>query len=211
MGRNETQAFIEAQRIGALFVGGELDESAAAFFCALDRPFEQRSAEPLTASTTGDAYAFDQRAPAALIGQIRDIGQLQHARDLAILFGDDELVVGVGIDRCKRLTVTRRQRAGWALACRAQGIVGQQLYERVEIIGHTDNSGSRLANLALSANRAEAVKAALVDKGIPARSLITLGAGSQRPIASNDTAAGRARNRRIEFRIRNADNKNDAE
>ncbi|MBS63975.1 OmpA family protein [Salinisphaera sp.] len=83
--------------------------------------------------------------------------------------------------------------------------------KRVEIIGHTDNSGSRLANLALSANRAEAVKAALVDKGIPAKSLITLGAGSQRPIASNDTAAGRARNRRIEFRIRNADNNDDAE
>ncbi|WP_348766571.1 OmpA family protein [uncultured Salinisphaera sp.] len=91
------------------------------------------------------------------------------------------------------------------------GPISKLKNKRVEIIGHTDNSGSRLANLALSANRAEAVKAALVDKGIPARSLITLGAGSQRPIASNDTAAGRARNRRIEFRIRNADNKNDAE
>ncbi|RJS91709.1 OmpA family protein [Salinisphaera sp. Q1T1-3] len=71
----------------------------------------------------------------------------------------------------------------------------------VEIIGHTDNNGARQANLALSEARAQSVKQALVAKGIDADSLITLGAGEQRPIASNETPEGRARNRRIEFRI----------
>ena len=71
----------------------------------------------------------------------------------------------------------------------------------VEIIGHTDNSGSRSGNLALSESRAETVKKALVEQGIKANSLVTLGAGEQRPIASNETPEGRARNRRIEFRI----------
>lgn len=71
----------------------------------------------------------------------------------------------------------------------------------VEIIGHTDNRGSRATNLALSKARAEAVKKALVSQGIDGDSLITLGVGEQRPIASNETAEGRERNRRIEFRI----------
>lgn len=74
--------------------------------------------------------------------------------------------------------------------------------QTVEIIGHTDNRGSRAGNLSLSARRAEAVKAYLTGKGVPAKSLVTLGAGEQRPIASNETPEGRARNRRIEFRIR---------
>lgn len=73
--------------------------------------------------------------------------------------------------------------------------------QTVEIIGHTDNSGSRSGNLALSKHRAQAVKDALVDQGIKASSLVTLGVGEQRPVASNETPEGRARNRRIEFRI----------
>jgi OmpA-OmpF porin, OOP family len=71
---------------------------------------------------------------------------------------------------------------------------------RFEIVGHTDDSGPRDANLALSAARAEAVKRYLADKGIPAAALVTSGAGPDRPIAPN-TSAGRARNRRIEFRV----------
>ena len=72
---------------------------------------------------------------------------------------------------------------------------------RFEIVGHTDDSGSREANLALSAARAEAVKAYLAAKGIPAADITTSGAGPDRPIAPNATPEGRARNRRIEFRV----------
>ena len=71
----------------------------------------------------------------------------------------------------------------------------------VEIIGHTDNSGSRASNIALSQARADAVKGYLVTKGVAPRSMATMGVGPDQPIASNDTDAGRARNRRIEFRV----------
>ncbi|WP_109479263.1 OmpA family protein [Paraburkholderia sp. C35] len=71
---------------------------------------------------------------------------------------------------------------------------------QVEIIGHTDTSGNRTTNIALSQARADAVKGYLVAKGISPQQLSTLGVGPDQPIASNDTADGRARNRRIEFR-----------
>jgi OmpA-OmpF porin, OOP family len=70
----------------------------------------------------------------------------------------------------------------------------------VEIIGHTDNSGNRTSNIALSQARADAVKGYLVAKGISPQKLTTTGVGPDQPIASNDTNDGRARNRRIEFR-----------
>jgi OmpA-OmpF porin, OOP family len=70
----------------------------------------------------------------------------------------------------------------------------------VEIIGHTDNSGNRAANIALSQARADAVKGYLVTKGISPQQMTTTGVGPDQPIASNDTSDGRARNRRIEFR-----------
>lgn len=71
----------------------------------------------------------------------------------------------------------------------------------VEIIGHTDNSGSRASNIALSQARADAVKGYLVTKGVAPRSMATMGVGPDQPIASNATEDGRARNRRIEFRV----------
>ncbi len=78
----------------------------------------------------------------------------------------------------------------------------QKLKDRkVEVIGHTDNQGLRASNLGLSQARAEAVKFYLAAKGINGDLLTASGQGSDRPIASNDTPEGRARNRRIEFRM----------
>ena len=72
---------------------------------------------------------------------------------------------------------------------------------RFEVVGHTDSDGGRANNLALSAARAESVKAYLVQRGIPEASLSTSGLGPDRPVADNATPQGRARNRRIEFRV----------
>ena len=72
---------------------------------------------------------------------------------------------------------------------------------RFEIVGHTDDSGPRESNVALSAARAAAVKTYLAAKGIAPADIVTSGARPDRPIAPNNTADGRARNRRIEFRV----------
>ena len=68
-----------------------------------------------------------------------------------------------------------------------------------EIIGHTDNQGSKEKNMKLSADRAEAVKTFLVEKGISESRIVTSGKGDTQPVASNKTPEGRAQNRRIEF------------
>lgn len=75
--------------------------------------------------------------------------------------------------------------------------------QKFEIVGHTDNLGSRAYNLELSAERAASVKNYLTARGIDAGAISTDGAGPDRPVASNDSAEGRARNRRIEFRVIN--------
>lgn len=72
---------------------------------------------------------------------------------------------------------------------------------RIQIVGHTDSHGNRLANIGLSLERANAVRDYLSSRGIPAETMTALGAGPDAPVAGNDTAEGRARNRRIEFRI----------
>jgi OOP family OmpA-OmpF porin len=70
----------------------------------------------------------------------------------------------------------------------------------VEIQGHTDNIGSADANLKLSQARAEAVRDYLIDVHMiePVR-LIPIGYGENQPVATNDTEAGRAKNRRVDF------------
>lgn len=72
---------------------------------------------------------------------------------------------------------------------------------RVEIAGHTDAVGTDDYNQALSARRAYAVKQFLISQGVSASRLIATGYGSSRPVASNDTAEDRARNRRVVFRV----------
>ncbi|MCB0571010.1 MAG: OmpA family protein [Phaeodactylibacter sp.] len=71
----------------------------------------------------------------------------------------------------------------------------------LDIFGHTDNVGSAGANQALSQRRSEAVARYLMDKGIPRHRLRPKGFGELYPIASNDTPAGRLKNRRVAFRL----------
>ena len=73
--------------------------------------------------------------------------------------------------------------------------------KKVEVIGHTDNTGLRESNLNLSLARAEAVRSYLSGKAIDPAMISVSGQGPDRPVADNATADGRARNRRIEFRV----------
>jgi len=71
----------------------------------------------------------------------------------------------------------------------------------VLIEGHTDNVGSRDANLSLSKRRAKSVENYLIGKGIASKRLRSEGYGFDKPIATNDTPLGRAKNRRTEFKL----------
>ena len=72
---------------------------------------------------------------------------------------------------------------------------------QVRVEGHTDSRGKRAANMLLSQGRANAVKAYLVDHGIDASRMVSIGFGPDQPIETNRTAAGREKNRRVEFVI----------
>jgi outer membrane protein OmpA-like peptidoglycan-associated protein len=71
----------------------------------------------------------------------------------------------------------------------------------ISVEGHTDAVGDPGANLALSVERAGAVRAALIVEGVDPLWVGTRGHGAVRPVASNETAAGRAANRRVEIRV----------
>ena len=84
-------------------------------------------------------------------------------------------------------------------------VMGENPGLNISIEGHTDSVGGVEYNRKLSDKRAAAVKTYLVSKGVSASRLETVGRGELAPIATNDTAVGRAINRRVEFLIINPD------
>jgi OOP family OmpA-OmpF porin len=77
----------------------------------------------------------------------------------------------------------------------------------LEVSGHTSSTGSKAVNKALSKRRAEAVAKVLVDSGIPAANVTTVGMGPDKPIADNKTKEGQAKNRRVEIDVKVKDGK----
>ncbi|MDX8413096.1 MAG: OmpA family protein [Mariprofundales bacterium] len=73
---------------------------------------------------------------------------------------------------------------------------------RVEVAAHTDSRGGDAHNMGLSNRRAAAVRAYLIHHGIAAKRLSSRGYGENKPIASNATAEGRSKNRRVELRVK---------
>lgn len=82
---------------------------------------------------------------------------------------------------------------------RFAGTLNQNPVTTVKIIGHTDSSGSDAINGPLSVNRASATRSYLVDRGVAMNRISIDGRGSHEPVADNNTAAGRAMNRRVEI------------
>jgi len=72
---------------------------------------------------------------------------------------------------------------------------------KVSIEGHTDSDGDDAKNLDLSKRRADAVKAYLSTHGITAERMSTIGYGETQPITSNTSRAGKAKNRRVDFKL----------
>jgi outer membrane protein OmpA-like peptidoglycan-associated protein len=94
------------------------------------------------------------------------------------------------------------QPSGEALLTRLAGVLRQYPENRIVIEGHTDNVGALAMNKSLSQSRADSVKTYILKQGVPARCVVqTMGYGPERPVADNNTAAGRAENRRVELSI----------
>jgi outer membrane protein OmpA-like peptidoglycan-associated protein len=69
-------------------------------------------------------------------------------------------------------------------------------------VGHTDSTGSEQYNMKLSQQRAQAVAQFLTGRGVDSQRVLTWGRGESQPIATNDTEAGRAENRRVDVVIK---------
>ncbi len=127
---------------------------------------------------------------------------------------DNALVVGASAQSMLDQTLSNRviefevssatlTPTGIAIVDEMEAAIKQLGTPRIQIIGHTDSSGDRMSNVVLSLARANSVREYLIVKGIPEASMSALGAGPDRPVASNDTPEGRTKNRRIEFRLAN--------
>ena len=89
----------------------------------------------------------------------------------------------------------------WPVLTKVVNVLVRYPQARVEISGHTDNAGGRELNLELSQQRAEAVRAWLVEKGAALERISAKGYGPDKPAFNNTSAGGRAKNRRVEFNL----------
>ncbi len=93
------------------------------------------------------------------------------------------------------------QPASYSVLNEVAALLAENSDVNVQIVGHTDSDGGSSFNLDLSQRRAQSVMNYLTQKGIAGYRLSTAGMGESQPVASNSTAASKAENRRIEFRI----------
>jgi outer membrane protein OmpA-like peptidoglycan-associated protein len=132
----------------------------------------------------GDAEARN----AALQAQLRDLNAKQTDRGMVVTIGD--LLFDSGESQLKSGGMRNVERLGGFLKAYPQ--------RRALIEGYTDSVGGENANQALSARRADAVKAALLDMGVAPGQLSAQGYGETHPVAGNGNAGGRQMNRRVE-------------
>ncbi|MCA1828565.1 MAG: OmpA family protein [Myxococcales bacterium] len=122
----------------------------------------------------------------------KDINASRTANGILVKLKED-LLFDVGSDSLKPQALDELNSLGDVLAKYPQ--------DRIQILGFTDSTGSEEFNDELSKKRAEAVRKVLVSRGLGEQQAVAIGMGEQNPIAPNDTAAGRSKNRRVELHI----------
>jgi len=133
----------------------------------------------------------DAQAVAALQGLSQVANVKQEPRGVVITLSG-ELLFPTGDEKLSPIANQSMDRVADALAV-------QPASAQIVVQGHTDDRGSESQNERLSKARAQAVAGHLIDNGIAAERIGVVGYGESRPIASNDTAEGRATNRRVEI------------
>lgn len=143
------------------------------------------------AQTQAGLSAAEARAARAM-ESLNKIAQVkEEARGMVITLSGQVLFV---TGKSELLPAARDQLDQVATALKDQGDLKPMVVE-----GYTDSVGSDATNLKLSKDRAEAVRAYLVSKGVPSDKISSVGKGKANPVASNDTPEGRANNRRVEI------------
>ena len=130
----KTQIFIKPECIGTHLIRSELQYMTPVIASALDRPLKQFAADALGPKPGCNPNALDQRTPAALIGEIRDIGQLHDAHDPGIHCGNNQLVIRIAINRFKCVEITLRQWQLETLSLSPKRVIGQHLNEGAHIV-----------------------------------------------------------------------------
>lgn len=138
---------------------------------------------------------LEQRKASTLQQQLSDLQAKQTDRGMVLTLGD------VLFDFNQATLKPGGERAARRLA----DFLREFPERRIRVEGHTDSVGSAGYNQELSRRRAEAVKQAIVRRGITPSRIVTQGYGEQYPVASNDNEAGRQRNRRVEIVISDAE------
>ena len=109
------------------------------------------------------------------------------------LFMDDEACFGTGGSTPKKECAAQLQKLG--------GLLSTYHQTTIQILGHTVNGGAKSQKTALSRHRAEAISSAFAKQGLSGKRVVASGAGTGKPVFSNDTASGRQLNNRIELVI----------
>jgi len=125
VGCTKAQALIEAVRIRARLVGGELHHAASALAALADGPLHQHGTQPRASLPLRDAHGLHQSAPRTPVGQSRQKRKLKRAHHLAAAFHHRQQLVGIRVDGVERGRVARVQRDGRIFARAAQRIIRQ--------------------------------------------------------------------------------------
>ena len=197
--RNAQQALQESERLWQDNEDRELIEHQAYLAAQKARLAEQVA---VAADATGKIKVAEAERAQALLAtremqaerlrkQLADLQARQTERGLVLTLGD----VLFDVDRAEL-------KPGAALPLdRLATFLRDNPARRVVLEGHADSAGSSGYNWQLSERRAEAVRVALLARGVPAGSINVQPFGEEYPVASNDTAAGRQQNRRVEVVI----------
>ncbi|MBU1396983.1 MAG: OmpA family protein [Gammaproteobacteria bacterium] len=180
-------ASAEAERNEALIAARQAELEAARQQAALAQQTAEEKAAALEAARA--QAERDQARIAQQEQQLKELDAKQTARGMVITLGD----VLFSINKAQLSS------GGVRNVQKLANFLNQYPQRKVLIEGHTDSTGSRSINQPLSERRADAVRTALVDMGISGDRIETRGYAEQYPVASNNTAAGRQLNRRVEI------------
>ncbi|BDG10183.1 OmpA family protein [Anaeromyxobacter paludicola] len=125
--------------------------------------------------------------------ELEEVAETKRTENGVLVNMKSEILFDTGSAILKPAAIAQLEKVG--------DILAKYSDDRVQVVGHTDNTGKASTNEQLSERRAQAVKEVLVGRGVQPAQITALGRGQTQPIADNGSAAGRAKNRRVELHI----------